>query len=121
MPCAVCHAHEPGEDCGASARSDCPYRSRTSQWRIAHALGMLEIYRLLPARSLGGCVHIVVDDPNPEQHHADYCVEVALTSGWDGDDLGRGRREELYPADLLMAQTIAALSPGERTRIQEES
>lgn len=68
-------------------------------------------YRKLPHRYTGGCVHICVDDPNFEQHHADWCVENAekWAREWGG--------LKHLAADIEIARLVAALTTSQRRRL----
>ena len=73
----------------------------------------LRAYRALPGRYVGGCVHIVTDDPNYEQHHADWCLEHAEEWGRDWGDGG------YLPEDLEIATLIAALTTTQRRKLAQ--
>lgn len=70
----------------------------------------LREYRKLPDRMTGGpYLHIIVDDPNYEQHWADGAVEAAQGAVERGDDHA--------DRDLALTTMIAALTDTQRRKL----
>ncbi len=64
----------------------------------------LPLVRQIYARHCAGCcLHIVTDDGNVEQHHADFCVEWA--------------KKEQHPDCLVAAEMLALMTETQRRKI----
>jgi hypothetical protein len=72
---------------------------------VPHVAEKLHAYRMTEGNYVGGVVHIVVDDGNVEQAHADWCLDQARANG--------------DPADIEIATLVAALSDAERRELAD--
>lgn len=70
---------------------------------VPQAIEALTTYYRLPGRDNGGVVHIITEDGNCKQSHADWCVEQARESG--------------SPEDIEIAVMLAAMSPTQRRKL----
>ena len=69
---------------------------------------VLPLVRAIYERHFAGCcLHIVTDDGNVEQHHADFCVQYA--------------RERGHEDCLRAAEMLAAMTPTQRLRVYRAS
>lgn len=64
-------------------------------------------YRELPRRGLGGCVHVILEDPNYGQAIADSCA--ANAGAWEGG--------EYQAQDIALAQALAAMTTTQRRNV----
>jgi hypothetical protein len=72
---------------------------------VSHVAEKLHAYRMIEDNYVGGVVHIVVDDGNVEQAHADWCLDQANANG--------------NPIDIEIATLVAALSDAERRELAD--
>jgi hypothetical protein len=70
---------------------------------VPQAAAALAAYYRLPGRDNGGVVHIITEDGNAEQSHADWCVQDARRCG---------TRE-----DVEIAEMLAAMSRTQRRKL----
>lgn len=80
---------------------------------VAHAASALRLYYTLPGRENGGAVHIITEDGNVEQEHADWCVENAPK--WAHEFGG----DAYLARDLLIARLLAALTDQQRKTLYD--
>jgi len=52
---------------------------------IPDIMPLLEAFAEAPGNSMGGCLHIVLEDGNTENEHVQWCVDHAIEKG---DELG---------------------------------
>lgn len=79
---------------------------------VPEAIEALDAYRALGGiRELGGAVHIIVDDGNCKQSHADWCVENC--DDWNRDWGGGVHLEE----DRAIARMLAAMTFTQRRKV----
>lgn len=80
---------------------------------IQSAVSVLRRYYSLPGRENGGAVHIITEDGNCSQSHADWCVENApkWTRAFGGD--------ELLAEDLRVARMLAGMSTVQRQALYD--
>jgi hypothetical protein len=72
---------------------------------VHHVAEKLRAYRMIDGNYVGGVVHIVVDDGNVEQAHADWCLDQARANG--------------DPADVDIATLITDLSDAQRRELAD--
>lgn len=80
---------------------------------IARVANALRLYYLIPGRENGGAVHIITEDGNTEQEHADWCVENAPT--WAAKFGG----DAYLASDLFIARMVAALTDEQRRTLYD--
>ncbi len=74
-----------------------------SDWTVPQAAEALRAYYRLPGNSMGGVVHIITEDGNTKQGHAEGCLEQARAGG--------------DPADIAVASMLAAMTRTQRTKL----
>jgi hypothetical protein len=82
---------------------------------VEDAAEILRRYYRLPRRSNGGAVHIILEDGNVQQSHADWCVENAPK--WAAEFGG----DELLAEDLRVARMLARMSRTQRVKLSHMS
>ncbi len=74
---------------------------------VPEAAEALRAYYRLPRRGMGGAVHIIVEDTNCSQAHADSCL--ASAADWQGDEYAQ--------RDVEIARMLAAMSTTQRRKL----
>jgi hypothetical protein len=74
---------------------------------VPEAAERLRVYYALPGNSQGGVVHIITEDGNVAQHHADWCVRCA---------------EDVHgEMDVEIAKMLAGMSRTQRNKLSKMS
>lgn len=76
---------------------------RLNKPTVPQAVEALTAYYRIPGRDNGGVVHIITEDGNAKQEHADSCVEHARQHGTQ--------------EDLEIAELLAAMSRTQRRKL----
>lgn len=80
---------------------------------VPEAAEALRAYYRLPDRGNGGAVHIITEDGNCEQKHADWCANEA--HDWHLRTLGQS--DDYADEDVRIARMLAAMTRTQRRKL----